>query len=85
MAGDTYPPMEKNETRDNAIIVDHLYKQFRIPHERKTTVYQHLTGIFHGGSYSFEVFDALQDVSFSVRHGETFGIIGPNGMVKVPC
>ena len=29
-----------------------------------------------------EVFNALQDVSFSVKHGETFGVIGPNGCGK---
>jgi lipopolysaccharide transport system ATP-binding protein len=78
----TFHPKEKNKTKDNAIIVDHINKQFRLPHERKITVYQHLTGIFHGGSYSFEVFDALQDVSFAVKHGETFGIIGANGSGK---
>ncbi len=82
MAVETFPPTGKNGTNDNAIIVDHLYKQFRIPHERKSTVYHHITGIFHGGSYSFEVFDALQDVSFTVKHGETFGIIGSNGSGK---
>jgi lipopolysaccharide transport system ATP-binding protein len=81
MADERYSQKERTET-DNAIIVDNLSKQFRIPHERKITVYQHLTGIFHGGSYSYEVFNALQDISFTVKHGETFGIIGPNGSGK---
>ena len=41
-----------------------------------------MVGLFRGGSYSYEVFNALQDISFTVSHGETFGIIGPNGSGK---
>ena len=82
MAVETYSLQEKNERDDTAIVVEHLFKRFRIPHERKITVYQHLAGLFRGGSYSYEVFAALQDISFTVKHGETFGIIGPNGSGK---
>ncbi|WP_449384943.1 ABC transporter ATP-binding protein [Candidatus Methanocrinis natronophilus] len=39
-------------------------------------------GVVRGGSYTYEVFSALEGVSFSVRRGETFGVIGPNGCGK---
>lgn len=77
-----YPFKRKNPDNNDAIVVDNLSKQFRIPHERKITVYQHLAGLIGGGSYSYEVFNALQNISFTVKHGETFGVIGPNGSGK---
>jgi len=67
---------------DVAIAVEHLGKEFRIPHDRKVTVYEHIVGLLKGGRYSYELFQALDDVSFTVRRGETFGIIGPNGSGK---
>jgi lipopolysaccharide transport system ATP-binding protein len=67
---------------DEAIVVDHLSKGFRIPHDRKVTVYEHIVGLLKGGNYSYELFSALDDVSFTVRRGETFGVIGPNGSGK---
>jgi lipopolysaccharide transport system ATP-binding protein len=82
MAVEIHRLEKRNECDDHAIIVDHLSKQFRIPHERKITVFQHVAGLFRGGSYSYEVFDALQDISFAVKHGEAFGVIGPNGSGK---
>ncbi len=65
-----------------AVVVENVTKVFRIPHERKYTVYQHLIGLLRGGDYTYEQFHALQDISFSVKRGETFGIIGPNGCGK---
>jgi len=67
---------------DEAIVVEHLSKEFRIPHDRKVTVYEHIVGLLKGGNYSYELFRALNDVSFTVRRGETFGVIGPNGSGK---
>ncbi|MCR3884975.1 MAG: ATP-binding cassette domain-containing protein, partial [Methanothrix sp.] len=67
---------------EEAIVVEDVSKRFRIPHERKATFYDHLLGVVRGGSYSYEVFCALEGVSFSVRRGETFGVIGPNGCGK---
>lgn len=81
MAGNQYSRNNKNPDHDDAIVVENLSKQFRIPHEKKITVYQHLAGLI-AGSYSYEIFDALKDVSFTVKHGETFGVIGPNGSGK---
>jgi lipopolysaccharide transport system ATP-binding protein len=66
----------------DAIVVENVSKRFRIPHEKKATFFDHLIGLAKGGSYSYEVFSALEEVSFSVRRGETFGVIGPNGCGK---
>jgi len=67
---------------EEAIIVENVSKRFRIPHEKKSTFFDHLIGLVKGGSYSYEEFLGLNDVSFSVAPGETFGVIGPNGCGK---
>ncbi len=75
-------PKPNGDLDSDAIVVEGVSKRFRIPHERKITVYEHLIGLLRGGAYTYEEFNALQDVSFSVKHGETFGVIGPNGCGK---
>ncbi|HOU69948.1 MAG TPA: ABC transporter ATP-binding protein [Methanothrix sp.] len=65
-----------------AIAVDGISKRFRIPKEKKFTIFENLVGLLRGGSYAYEDFLALQGVSFSVQRGETFGVIGPNGCGK---
>jgi lipopolysaccharide transport system ATP-binding protein len=67
---------------NNAILVEHLTKKFRIPHERKYTLFDRLRGIIKRGQNSYDDFLALDDISFTVPHGETFGIIGANGSGK---
>lgn len=62
------------------IEVEKLEKSFRIPHEKRTTLFEALTGVFKPESY--EVFDALRDINFDVEEGEFFGIIGENGSGK---
>ncbi len=71
----------KNE-EEYAIEVNNVSKSFRIPHEKKRTVYENIVGKVTGKSYSYEAFEALKDVSFKVKKGETFGIIGRNGSGK---
>jgi lipopolysaccharide transport system ATP-binding protein len=75
-------PLSQRELDPNAIIVENLYKRFRIPHERKLTTYEHVIGFLKGGNYSYEAFDILNGINFSVKRGETFGVIGPNGSGK---
>ena len=65
----------------NAIIVDNISKRFRIPHEKKTTVFQNIVGLVKR-QFDYEEFWALKDVSFEVNKGEALGIIGRNGSGK---
>lgn len=62
------------------IDVDHLEKVFRIPHEKRATVFETMTGLLRPTHY--ETFQALKDVSFSVEEGEMFGVVGENGSGK---
>jgi ABC-type polysaccharide/polyol phosphate transport system ATPase subunit len=63
-----------------AIEVNGVWKTFEIPHERQTTLKERFLHPFHRTTY--EVNNALNDVSFSVDYGEFFGVIGPNGSGK---
>lgn len=65
---------------DIAIKVSSVSKTFRIPHEKITSVKGAVTSLFRSGGY--EEFKALDDVSFEVKKGEFFGIIGRNGSGK---
>jgi lipopolysaccharide transport system ATP-binding protein len=69
-------------TNSDAIVVEGITKKFRIPKEKKLTVFEHLVGLLGAGAASYDEFLALQDINFRVRHGETFGVIGPNGCGK---
>lgn len=63
-----------------AIQVEHLSKTFRLPHEKISTVRGAFVNLLR--RKTFEEFKALDDVSFEVKKGEFFGIIGRNGSGK---
>ena len=63
-----------------AISVKGVSKTFRIPHEKVTSLRGAAVNLFRSGGY--EEFKALDDVSFEVKKGEFFGIIGRNGSGK---
>src|SRR6187402_1592410 len=62
-----------------SVTVEGLSKRFRIFHERN----QYLkTSLLQLKRARWEDFWALRDVSFEVREGEAFGIVGHNGSGK---
>jgi lipopolysaccharide transport system ATP-binding protein len=62
-----------------AIIIENLTKTYRIPHERKTTLFEHLTS---GFKTSYTTFTALKNINLTIQRGEAIGIIGDNGSGK---
>lgn len=64
-----------------AITVQDLHKSFRIYHEKKSTLYEHLVGLFNK-SRGYEKLDVLNGISFDVKKSEMMGIIGKNGQGK---
>ncbi len=66
--------------QDIAISVKNLSKTFKIPHEKVSSVRGAVVNMFRDKTY--EEFQALDDISFEVKKGEFFGIIGRNGSGK---
>jgi len=65
--------------------VEDLWKKFKIPHERRTTIFENIVGALQmlgGKTFSYEEFWALKEVSFTVAKGESLGVIGENGSGK---
>lgn len=60
--------------------VENLWKTFKIPHEKRTTLFETLTGFFRPSEY--ETFTVLKEINFAVEDGECVGIIGDNGSGK---
>ena len=63
-----------------AISVKNVSKQFSIPHEKISSIKLAFINLFKKNTS--ENFYALKDVSFEVKKGEFFGIIGRNGSGK---
>ncbi len=62
------------------IEVDGIAKTFRIPSERRDTVREHVFGLLK--PRRFQPLRVLDGVSFTLRRGETLGIMGRNGSGK---
>jgi len=66
--------------KDNiAIKVTHVSKSFKLPHEKQDSLKGRL---IHLRKRGFEIQQALKDISFEVKKGEFFGIVGRNGSGK---
>ena len=66
---------------ENSVNVKNISKKFRLYHEKRTTIYESITGSLNRKPH-YEVLQVLDNVSFSVKKGECFGIVGRNGSGK---
>lgn len=66
---------------DIAVDVKNISKKFRIYHEKRNSLYESILGLFNKKKY-YEDLQVLKNVSFSVKKGEMFGIVGRNGAGK---
>src|ERR1051325_5318975 len=66
---------------DSAIKIDNVSKTFKLPHEKFSSV-KSLFLNFYRRKKSYELHQALKDVSFEIKKGEFFGIVGRNGSGK---
>ena len=64
------------------IEVKNLAKSFLIPHEKKSTLFEHVIGFIKGEAVFYKKFYALKNINFSVEKGEIIGIVGDNGSGK---
>lgn len=65
-----------------AVKVEHVAKSFVLPKEKTNSIKTGLISALRGGKRTKEVQHALKDISFTVKEGEFFGILGRNGSGK---
>ncbi|MBL8122092.1 ATP-binding cassette domain-containing protein [Candidatus Saccharibacteria bacterium] len=67
---------------DIAIRVEGVYKSFRLPHNKQSSLKGSLINLVSRGDRTFETQEVLNDVTFGIKKGEFFGIVGRNGSGK---
>lgn len=76
-------PAEQKQvlTEETAIVVQHVTMQFRRVKDEATSLKELMVRKLRG-THHYELFTALDNISFTVNKGEVVGIIGTNGSGK---
>lgn len=64
-----------------AISVENVSKSFKLPHEKQSSIKGAFVNMFKG-TKSYEKQQVLDNISFEIKKGEFFGIVGRNGSGK---
>ncbi len=72
--------MAQREDIDWAIKLDNISKTFKLPHEKQSSLKGLFLNSFKTKKYEKQM--AVNDVSFEVKKGEFFGVVGRNGSGK---
>ncbi|MBN1995818.1 MAG: ABC transporter ATP-binding protein [Anaerolineae bacterium] len=67
---------------ENAITFENVSKEFRLSKLRVRSLQEMFVNFFDPNARGRHHFWALQNVNFSIKRGETVGILGPNGSGK---
>lgn len=72
--------MFRSTSEEIAIKVSNVSKTFKLPHERHTSIKSAILNFYRKRSYERQ--RVLSNVSFEIKRGEFFGIVGRNGSGK---
>jgi ABC-2 type transport system ATP-binding protein len=70
-----------SRSEEVAIKVDSVNKTFKLPYEKQSSIKGLFVNMF-SGKKTYEKQHVLKDVSFEIKKGEFFGIVGRNGSGK---